>query len=91
MSKIAIDDKMFNTEMATHDYDLHGFDGNSNQIRGHLYRSSRGTWYVYTPSQWSNRRRWEITTGKQALLDYSHYLGQEQMAEIAKLCELDWE
>jgi hypothetical protein len=86
--KIVIEGSRFDTEKAQH-WDLSLWDGH-NWIQGDLYRSSKGTWYVNTPSQWSNGHHWELTTPAQALEDYRQFLEDSQVEEISKYVD-DWE
>jgi hypothetical protein len=89
--KICIDGHRFDTKRATHHWDLSWHDERSNEHTGDLYRSAKGTWYVYTPSQWGNRHSWEIITPEDALDQYSRYLTNEEKTEIAEVAGLDWE
>jgi hypothetical protein len=87
---IAIDGKRFDTSKAQDHWHLHHFDG-SNTHTGDLYLSSQGTWYIETPSQWANGRRWELIDPADVIERYSDYFTQEEIAEIIKLADLDTE
>jgi len=89
--KITIDGKRFDTDKATRSWDLYKLDSNSNQHTGRVCRSSAGAWYVYTPSQWSNRHSWILSTPEEILDHYDGYLKEEEKEEIAELGGLDWE
>ena len=84
---IAIDGHRFDTTKARKTWNLRYHDGN-NFHEGDLYLSSRGAWYIETPSQWSNGHRWELTD---VIERYSHYLSQTAIAEILELAKLETE
>jgi predicted heme/steroid binding protein len=90
MSIVAIDGHRFETEKAKKSWELSHFDGH-NRHTGRLYLSSRGTWYVSTPSQWSNGHRWELIDPATAIERYSEHLEQGEVAEILELAKLDTE
>ena len=89
--KITIEGHRFDTALAKHHFALVYVDHQSNRHSGDLYCSSRGQWYVYTPSQWSNCHSWQLTTAEEALSDYDRYLTDDQKKQIAQLGDLDWE
>ena len=94
--KISIDGHLFDTDKAKASWLLHMVDGQSNVHSGKLYLSSKGTWYVYTPSQWGNCHSWmvlgELKDGARAALEeYSDYLGQDNINEIASLFDVEFE
>ena len=88
--KITIEGQRLDTKKASHHWDLYYFDG-SNQHTGKVYLSSKGTWYVYTPSQWSNQHSWCLMDPPAILSEYDRYLEDEEKTEIAELAGLDWE
>lgn len=88
--KVTIDGHHFDTEKASGHWQLYNFDGN-NQHTGDLYRSSKGTWYVWTPSQWANQHSWMLIEPSDALDQYDKYLNDDEKTEIAELAGLDWE
>lgn len=87
---VAIDGKRFDTTKAQDNWPLSHFDGH-NLHEGHLYLSSQGTWYLETPSQWANGRRWEIIDPAVVIERYRQYFSQDEIAEIIQLAELDTE
>jgi hypothetical protein len=78
---VAIEGHLFDTTKAKKHYELRYWDGN-NWITGDLYQSSRGTWYVYTPSQWADRRSWELISIQEALERYREYLSEDEIDQI---------
>ena len=90
MAIIAIDGHRFDTSKAKKHFQLYHHDGN-NRLTGGLYLSSKGTWYVETPSQWANGHRWELIDPADAIERYSDYLSQVEIAEIIKLATLETE
>jgi hypothetical protein len=90
MSIIAIDGKRFDITKAKRTWELDHHDGR-NRHTGTLYLSARGTWYVHTPSQWSNGRRWELIDPAEALERYQEYLSEDERAEIVALADLEVE
>lgn len=90
MPKISIGGHRFDTAKAQVTCDLEYWDGH-NWHRGSLYLSSAGTWYVYTPSQWSNGHSWAITDAAEALEKYDRFLTEKDKERIAHLAGLDWE
>ncbi len=89
--KISINGHHFDTDKASHHWDLDWFDQNSNRHTGDVYRSSKGQWYVYTPSQWSNMHYWELMSVSEILSNYDEYLEDDEKAEIAELGGVEWE
>lgn len=87
MGIITIDGHRFDTAKAKAHFELDHHDGN-NRHTGDLYLSSKGTWYVYTPSQWANGHRWELVDPTTALERYHEYLTNDERAEIIKLADL---
>lgn len=90
MSIIAIDGHRFDTDKAKHTWPLQYHDGHNN-FTGELFLSSRGTWYVYTPSQWANGHRWELTDPADVLERYQDYLSEAEKIEILTLAKLETE
>lgn len=88
--KLVIDGIRLDTDKASHHWDLWYNDG-SNSFTGDVYRSSKGTWYMYTPSQWANRHSWVLMTPEEILSAYPEYLSDGTKAEIAELAGLGWE
>lgn len=89
--KVTIGGHRFDTSKASHHWGLDRIDDNSNRHTGDLYHSSKGTWYVWTPSQWANQHAWMLIEPADALTEYDQYLTDEEKAEIAELAGLDWE
>lgn len=87
--KITIDGVRLDVEKATK-FSLSRHDG-SNNSTGSAYRSPKGRWYVYTPSQWANGHAWELSTAADVLGDYDGYLVESDKEEIARLGGLEWE
>ena len=90
MAVIVIDGKRLDTDKARRTWDLSYHDGH-NRHTGALYLSSRGTWYVETPSQWANGHRWELIDPAEAIERYPDSLSDEERAEILALAKLDTE
>ncbi len=88
---ICIEGHRFDTTKAKAHYELRWVDDRSNVHKGELYLSKKGTWYVYTPSQWSNMHHWEITSAEEALEAYDQYLEDEEKKEIIELAKLETE
>jgi hypothetical protein len=94
--KISIDGHLFDTGKAKAKWKLELVDDGSNIHTGKLYLSSKGTWYVYTPSQWGNCHSWLILgegkDGAEATLEqYSDYLEQDEINEIASMFGVEFE
>jgi hypothetical protein len=89
--KVSIEGHRFDTEKAKLHVQLYRLDDRSNQHTGDVYMSSKGMWYVYTPSQWANMHSWVLMSPEEILSEYDSYLTQEQKEEIAFEAELDWE
>lgn len=87
---IAIDGRRFDTAKARKHYRLDHHDGR-NRHTGDLYLSTRGTWYVETPSQWSNGHRWELVDPAVVVERYQDYLTQDEIVEILTLAKLETE
>jgi hypothetical protein len=87
---VPIEGYRFDTEKAKEHWELMYHDGH-NLLTGDLYLSSRGTWYVYTPSQWSNCHRWELIDPETAVERYCDYLSQGEITEILALAKLETE
>lgn len=87
---VAIDGHRFETTKAEAHFHLSHFDGH-NRHHGDLYLSSRGTWYVATPSQWANGHRWETIDPAEALERYSEYLSDKEKDRILELAKLETE
>jgi hypothetical protein len=90
MSIECIDGHRFDTDKAKKHWHMRHFDGN-NVLKGDLYLSSRGTWYMYTPSQWSNGHRWELSDPADLLERYGDYFDDDEKAEIMALAKLETE
>jgi len=90
MSIILIDGHRFDTEKAKKSWSLNYHDG-KNLYTGDLYLSSRGTWYVYTPSQWGNGHRWEIGDPAVLIEQYGEGLSDEEREEVITLAGLETE
>lgn len=88
--KLTIDGVMLDTEKAQQ-WPLSYMDERSNHHTGDVFRSSKGTWYVFTPSQWSNRHSWVLMNPADILSEYDKYIEEEDKAEIANLAGLAWE
>jgi hypothetical protein len=94
--KISIDGYLFDTEKAKKHYNLGLWDDRSNFHSGEVYLSSKDIWYIYTPSQWANMHYWDIlgkgkAGAKTLLQEYSGYLSEEEIDEIAKEFEVEFE
>jgi len=85
MTIVVIDGKKLDTEKAKRSWSLDYADDSSNMHRGDLYLSSKGTWYIETPSQWLNGHRWELIDPVDAIEHYGHGLNDDERAEILKL------
>ena len=90
MSIIVIEGKRLDTDKAKASWDLGYFDG-SNMHYGCLYLSSRGTWYIETPSQWANGHRWEIIDPMVAIERYGRGLDDDERAEIIEAAGVETE
>lgn len=91
MAKITIDGVRLDTKKATHSWELYWLDRQSNQHTGEVFVSSTNQWYVYTPSQWANQHRWELSTPEQVLSDYDRYLTDAQKTAIAEVGGLSFD
>jgi hypothetical protein len=89
VSKIVIEGQRFDTSKAKKQWNMAYWDG-SNWIQGELYLSSKGQWYMYSPSQWSNGHHWELTSPAEVLENYRNYFEDPVIEEIAAYVE-DWE
>lgn len=87
--KIVIEGHRFDTNKAEKHYELARFDGH-NHIRGDLFKSSKGKWYMWTPSQWGNGHRWELTSPAEILEHYRDFLSDVEIEEISQYVE-GWE
>jgi len=90
MAIVVVEGHRFDTSKAKKSWRLDYFDGH-NQHWGALYLSSRGTWYVETPSQWSNGNRWELTDPQEAIERYGRGLKEEAIEEILEAAGLETE
>jgi hypothetical protein len=61
------------------------------RLAGSLYLSSKGTWYVKTPSEFETGHRWELIDPAVAVTRYADYMRAEYLAEIIALAELETE
>lgn len=89
MAIVVIDGKRLDTSKARK-WSLNYHDGN-NYHYGALYLSSKGTWYVETPSQWANGHRWELCDPTDAIERYGHGLDDDERAEILELAGVETE
>jgi hypothetical protein len=87
---VAIEGHRFDTAKAKRSWPLSHFDGN-NRHTGTLYLSSKGTWYIETPSQWASGHRWELIDPQDAIERYDQYLNQDELEEILGLANLETE
>jgi len=78
---VAIEGHVFDTSKAKKHYELRYWDDH-NWITGDLYQSSRGTWYVHTPSEWAQRRTWKLISAQEAIERYRAYLSDEEIEQI---------
>ena len=90
MSIECIDGHRFDTDKAQRHWTMWHFNGH-NILTGDLYLSSKGTWYIYTPSQWSNGHRWEVVDPADVLERYGDYFDGEEKTEIMGLANLETE
>jgi hypothetical protein len=89
MSKIVIEGLRFDTKKAAQHWRMSNWDGHNN-IDGDLYRSSKGAWYMFVPTQWSNYEHWILTSPAEVLENYRDFFGEEAIEQIAAYVE-DWE
>lgn len=87
---VSIDGKRFDTSKAQDHWEMRHWDGNNNHT-GDLYLSSQGTWYLETPSQWANGRRWELIDPEVVIERYRDYFTQDEIGEIIELAKLETE
>lgn len=87
--KIVIEGHRFDTTKAEKHWQLAFWDQH-NWIRGELYKSSKGKWYMLSPSQWSNEQNWLMTSPAEILESYRDFLQEDAIEEIAKYID-DWE
>lgn len=87
---VAIDGKRFDTEKAKRTWDMSWFNGH-NMLKGTLYLSSKGAWYIETPSQWANGHRWETIDPADVLERFGQYFSEEEKEEIIDLAGLETE
>ena len=88
--KIVLDGKCLDTSKAIHHWDMSHFDGR-NQHCGDLYLSSRGTWYISTPSQWTTGHRWEMVDPREVVETYRRYFDEAETAQILALAGIEAE
>lgn len=89
--KIVLNGIRLDTTKAKLHVSLDHHDG-SNMIEGDVYQSASGKhWYVYTPSQWSNGHRWEMSTPTRILEDYGRELSDADREAISTAAGLEWE
>ena len=62
-----------------------------NMHYGDLYLSSGGTWYVYTPAEWSKGHRWELIDPADAIEQYGEGLTDANKVEILDAAGLNTE
>jgi hypothetical protein len=91
MPKICINGHRFDTAKVSHHWGLERQDDRYNNHTGDVYRSSKGVWYVETPSQWANMHSWVIMTPDEILNEYADYLTDYDKEEITKVAGLDWD
>jgi len=90
MTIAIINNKKFDTTKALRHWSLNYFDGNNHHY-GDLYLSSKGSFYCWTPSQWSNRHSWD-TNSVDVLIDlYGQGLSDKEKAEILELAKIETE
>jgi hypothetical protein len=87
--KIVIEGHRFDTNKAEKHYELTHFDGH-NHITGDLFKSSKGKWYMWTPSQWANCHSWIMTSPAEILEQYRDFLKEDEIEEISQYVE-GWE
>lgn len=87
---VAIEGHRFDTSKAKNTWDIGYHDGH-NLLTGDLYLSSKGTWYVFTPSQWADGHRWELIDPADAIERYGEHLDDDVIEEIMALAKLDTE
>lgn len=85
---IGINGHRFDTNKAHRHWQMACCDNHGNHHTGDLYLSSKGTWYVWTPSQWANRHRWELIDPQDVIELYRQYFSQDEIAEILTLAGL---
>lgn len=90
MTIVCTEGHRFDTKKAKGHWDLGYHDGNNLHL-GDLYLSSKGTWYCYTPSQWSNGHRWEIEDAATLIERYGRGLSSDEKHEIIELAGLETE
>ncbi len=89
--KICIEGHRFDTDKAKTHIELEMIDDRSNRHTGDAYMSTKGQWYVYTPSQWGNMHHWTLSSAAEILDNYDAYLSDTEKEEIAELAKLEWE
>jgi hypothetical protein len=87
---VVIGGKAFNTCKAQRRWVLEYHDG-ENYSRGELYVSSKGNWYLWSPSQWSNSHAWMLTSPVDAVEKYGKFLSQDEIVEILALANVETE
>jgi len=87
---VCIEGKRLDTDKAKAHWRLYYHDGN-NAHTGDVYLSSKGTWYVYTMSQWGNGHRWELMSPEEILEQCGHGLEEGEKEEIIEIAKLETE
>ena len=90
MAIVSIDGRVFDTAKAKLNISIAWHDG-SNMVYGEIFQSYSGTWYVYTPSQWSNRHNWEIMSPAEILGKYGHMLSEVERERIVQAAGIETE
>jgi hypothetical protein len=80
--RLVIDGKRLDTEKAALHFNMSYWDGHNN-INGDLYKSSKGHWYMLTPSQWESRKYWILTTPHEVIEVYRDFFDEDEIATIS--------
>lgn len=87
--RLVIDGKRLDTEKAALHLTMAYWDGHNN-ITGDVYKSSKGQWYMHTPSQWSNEQHWILITPHEIIEMYRDFFEEDEIEIISSHLE-DWE
>ena len=89
--KIIIEDRYFDTDKATEQWDLLWVDEDGTRHTGNAYRSSKGTFYVGVSRKNTKERAWKIMTASEILATYKNYLDDNATDTLGRAGGIEWE